>query len=126
MKKTINYILAAFFISSLASQVSSTSQSTGNAISDAWIKVYQSDNSKQCQENSGIPLEVMLKKLNQQGIKVKCSQKNNNGMMHIQMCGGATGIINVFEINREDLKTAQKLGFNSVGTLDSYHDIVCK
>jgi len=73
------------------------------------VKVYKYDNSRQCGQGEAVPLEDMAKQL--KNIKILGQEKKNDGMMRIQMCGAPTGIANVYEINKKDLKRAAKLGF---------------
>lgn len=75
------------------------------------VKVFKSDESRQCQ-GGGIPIEKMQEEL--EGINIIDSHPANDGKMRIQVCGAATGNINVFEINHEDLEKAQRLGFKKL------------
>ena len=45
------------------------------------------------------------------GITTLSSRSDTDGMMHMQMCGTATGKVNVFEISDKDLAKAETLGF---------------
>jgi hypothetical protein len=73
------------------------------------VFVYKYDGSKQCGAAAGVSPEVMAKEL--QGIKVFSKENKMDGLMHIQVCGAATGKANVFEIKAEDLAKAQAKGF---------------
>lgn len=77
--------------------------------SDPQVSVFKSDNSKQCEANSGIPLEKMEQELS--AIKVYSKSKQDDGKMYAAVCGGKTGRINVFQISQKDLSKALKLGF---------------
>lgn len=73
------------------------------------VFVYKYDGSKQCGAAAGVPPETMAKEL--QGIKIFSKENKMDGLMHIQVCGAATGRANVFEIKSEDLAKAQAKGF---------------
>ncbi len=73
------------------------------------VKVYKYDSSRQCGQGKAIALEDMAKQL--KNVKVVGQEKQNDGMMRIQMCGAPSGIANVYEIDQRDLKKAVKLGF---------------
>ncbi len=87
-------------------------------------KVYKSDNSKQCQ-GGGIPLNVMAQSLVPAGIDVSCSQKANTGLMYAAVCGGISGSINVYSINKNYVASAVTLGFKPVTDLQNYTDKPC-
>ena len=88
-------------------------------------KVYKSDGSVQC-ENTGIDLDVMGLELSNAGIDYTCAQKGNNGLVYAQICGGATGLINIYTLNTKNIEDIHALGFESVYTLVDYQDEVCK
>jgi len=73
------------------------------------VKVYKSDGSLQCGMGKKIPLETMEKEL--KGIQIFSKSNRNDGLMRIQVCGAPTGDANVYEIKKEDLEKAVKLGF---------------
>jgi hypothetical protein len=77
------------------------------------VSVFKYDGSKQCEKDSGISLETMQKK-ELKGIKVVKSSKQPDGMMHASMCGGGTGMMNVYEISEKDLNKAEKRGFKKL------------
>ncbi|MEZ4872525.1 MAG: hypothetical protein R2827_09850 [Bdellovibrionales bacterium] len=60
-------------------------------------------------KNSGVALDAMSKQL--VDIKVISSKKLHDGKMYMSVCGGSTGINNVYEINSSDLEKAKKAGF---------------
>lgn len=78
------------------------------------ISVYKYDNSKQCEWSSGVPLKTMQKEL--KGIKVFKAVQQSDGKMYASVCGGPTGMINVYEIAEKDLNKAEKLGFKRLST----------
>lgn len=88
------------------------------------IKVFKSDQSKQC-EARGIAPDDMRQELIQVGVDVLCTHKAYDGMMHASVCGGATGAINVFVIHSDNLGDAKALGFMPVSTLRDYQDVAC-
>lgn len=73
------------------------------------VKVYKADGSLQCGMGSAIPLEIMKKDLG--NIKVYSQENTSDNLMHITLCGSPTGKINVYEIDRENLKEALAKGF---------------
>lgn len=79
------------------------------ASSTVWVS--KPDGSKQCQQEGIVALTAMQKELTEAGIKVLGMKKENDGKMHMQMCGADTGALNVFEISVADLKKAEELKF---------------
>lgn len=75
------------------------------------VEVYKYDGTLQCGMGHEIPLEEMTKELETAGIEVLASRKGSDGLAHIAVCGASTGAINVYTITRDDLRTAQRLGF---------------
>lgn len=73
------------------------------------VKVFKPDGSLQCGQGKAVPVAEMQKDL--KGIKVYSAVNKNDGMMRIQLCGSPTGNSNVYEIDRNDLPAALKLGF---------------
>lgn len=73
------------------------------------VKVYKFDGSLQCGQGHKIPLDEMKKELGD--IRVYNQFNKNDGKMRIQVCGSPTGQCNVFEIDRESLDKALKMGF---------------
>ncbi len=77
---------------------------------DATLLIYRPDGSLQCGAAKGVaPQEMEDKQL--QGIHVYSRERRPDGLMHIQICGAPTGIINVFEIPASSLKEAENRGF---------------
>lgn len=93
--------------------------------SKATIKVYKYDGSVQC-ENEGIALDDMEHELTNAGITVYCSKKGFDGLAYPAACGNATGVINIYEIERIDLEIAEDLGFEPVNGLSFYVDQHCE
>ncbi|MBX3022313.1 MAG: hypothetical protein KF799_11625 [Bdellovibrionales bacterium] len=79
------------------------------AVAGDRVFVYKYDGSLQCKMGKPVAVEVMAKEL--QGITIFSSVKKPDGLMHIQVCGSATGIANVYEIPSKDLKKAESKGF---------------
>lgn len=73
------------------------------------VFIYKPDGTLQCGMGSKIDLPTMRKELG--SIEVFSSASKHDGMMRIQVCGQPTGNSNVFEIKKEDLDKALKLGF---------------
>lgn len=76
---------------------------------EASVLVYKPDGSLQCGMGKAISLEEMEKQLS--GIRVSSRDKRPDGLMHIQVCGSPTGMINVYEIPASSLKEAEARGF---------------
>ena len=70
--------------------------------------VFKEDGSRQC-GGKGVSLNDMAKELS--GIMIRSQENRKDGKMHIMMCGGPTGNINVYEIMEKDLPEAIKRGF---------------
>ncbi len=96
-----------------------------NSIDTNTVKIFKYDGSIQC-DYAGIPLNDMEQELFDAGITVVCSQKNSNGLNYTQVCGNATGRINVYLIYNYDLSIANELGFKSVDELSEYVDQPCE
>ena len=75
------------------------------------IRVAKSDGSQQCDMRAGVSLEDMAKE-ELPGVTILSSEKQNDGLMRIQSCGASTGMLNTYEIRHQDLRKAQKAGFN--------------
>lgn len=80
--------------------------------------VGKSDGSLQCGMREGIPLKEMAKK-DLPKVKILSSEKKNDGLMRIQSCGAATGMLNVYEIKHQDLRKAQRAGFTVIKKKDN-------
>ena len=89
------------------------------------VKVFKYDGSIQC-ENTGLNLEVMALELINAGIDVVCSQKGHDGLIRPAVCGGDTGIINIYKIHNANLPDAENIGFDSVSILSEYSDEICE
>ncbi|MES2855377.1 MAG: hypothetical protein V4692_05920, partial [Bdellovibrionota bacterium] len=79
------------------------------AIKESTVLIYKADGSLQCGAAKGISVDEMEKLLS--GIKTFSKEKRPDGLMHIQVCGSPTGMINVYEISLSQLPTAEKQGF---------------
>ena len=73
------------------------------------IKVYKYDGSLQCGQGKPVSAESMAQEL--KGVQIFSSTKRPDGLMHIQVCGSATGVANIYEISEDDLSKAEKKGF---------------
>ncbi|WP_066801611.1 hypothetical protein [Moraxella oblonga] len=72
------------------------------------IEIYKSDDSRQC-ANIGIDPKTMAKELGD--IAIYDSRKDQLDRMYPSVCGGETGSVNVFVIDKSDLEKAKRLGF---------------
>ncbi|OQW54272.1 MAG: hypothetical protein A4S09_06125 [Proteobacteria bacterium SG_bin7] len=77
------------------------------------VAVFKYDGSRQCERDSGTSLEAMQKR-ELKGIKVIKSSKQPDGNMRASVCGGKTGLMNVYEISEKDLNKAEKRGFKKL------------
>ncbi len=73
--------------------------------------IFNYDGSRQCEPGSGIALDTVANQLTEAGVRVISARKGNDGRMHPMVCGGNTGVINIFEIDAQDIDTAKALGF---------------
>ena len=73
------------------------------------VLVSKPDGSLQCGMGKAISPEDMEKQL--AGIKVISREKRPDGLMHVQVCGSPTGMLNVYEIPATSLKDAEAKGF---------------
>ena len=87
----------------------SASPTTGR---EGTVLVYKADGGLQCAMGKGLTPAEMEKQL--EGIKVFSRDKRSDGLMHIQICGHPTGMINVFEISADSLKDAEAKGFKKL------------
>jgi hypothetical protein len=76
------------------------------------VFVYKADGSLQCGVHKPVPLSETRKLLGD--IRVVSSDNRGDGMVHAQMCGAPTGMLNVFEIPLESLSEALKRGFKKL------------
>src|SRR5881409_1401280 len=74
------------------------------------IKIFKYDGSVQCSPGSGVPVDRMEHELTGAGIEVLSREKANDGLIHPQVCGASTGMINVYEIRAAALDQAKSLG----------------
>ena len=84
------------------------------AIQPDTVRVAKSDGSLQC-ENNGMSLVDMQQQLS--GINVYAASKESDGLMRPAVCGGGTGIFNVYDIAIADLQQALDWGFVEWRTL---------
>ena len=75
----------------------------------ARVRVYKPDGSRQCESSKGQAVDIMEREL--AGIRVYSREKRKDGLMHIQVCGSPTGMVNLFEIDFGNLKQAEERGF---------------
>ncbi len=73
------------------------------------VFVYKYDGSLQCGQGRKIPLKEMAGQLD--GIRIYSMENKGDGLMHIQVCGSATGYANVYEISVKNKAAAIEAGF---------------
>ena len=76
------------------------------------VNVFKPDGSLQCNMGHSIPAEEMEKQL--AGIRVISRKRQSDGKMHMQLCGSATGYLNVYEIPETSLADALARGFKKL------------
>jgi hypothetical protein len=101
-------------VSSTSPSASSSGSSSGNSskadeTGPLRVRVYKPDGSRQCEKRTGRSVEATEREL--AGIPVYHREKRSDGLMHIQVCGSPTGMINIFEIDSSNLKKAEERGF---------------
>jgi hypothetical protein len=74
------------------------------------VRVFKANGSLQCGQGKSIDPEAMAKDL--KDIRVYKSSMENDGKMRIQVCGAATGNVNVYEIDKTNLEQALSYGFS--------------
>jgi len=89
-------------------------------------KVFKYSGAIQCEPGSGTSLAAMQRELTDAGIDVICAQTGGDGLNRIQLCGSASGAINIYTIRTANLPDAEALGFASVLTLSEYQDSACR
>lgn len=73
------------------------------------VHVAKEDGSLQCGYRIGVTLEDMSSEL--QPAEILRSEKKHDGLMRIQKCGAATGLLNVYHIRRKHVRDAVNKGF---------------
>lgn len=96
----------------------------GDPAASNQVKVFKYDQSTQCNQD-GVSLYEMQQELTNAGVTVHCAQKGHDGLLYPAVCGGATGTINVYLIDRRDFGQAVRLGFAPVSKLPQYEDSPC-
>lgn len=89
--------------------------------SSSIVKIYNSDESKQC-EPKRTALEDVERTLTAEGIKVLSSCRGGDGRLYPAVCGAASGVIYVFEIDVSQLPKAKQLGFRELKELPDSSD----
>lgn len=81
------------------------------------IEIYKSDGSRQCQ-GGGIDPDTMAKELDD--IVIYDARKDTLDRMYPSVCGGGTGGVNVFTIDKADLDKAKALGFEVFEKVENF------
>lgn len=89
--------------------VANTTASETDVTTPVRVRVYKPDGSRQCEKRTGRTVDSMEREL--AGIPVHHREKRSDGLMHIQVCGSPTGMINLYEIDSSNLKKAEERGF---------------
>ncbi|MBK9294014.1 MAG: hypothetical protein IPM57_06145 [Oligoflexia bacterium] len=78
---------------------------------ETFITIFKDSGEKQCQPKSQIPISKMKTQLESAKIPVLEYKTQNDGQMHIQVCGSTTGELHTFLIEKKYLPKAKKLGY---------------
>src|ERR1700687_2485567 len=77
---------------------------TGTVFAADTVKVCRYDGSLQCGMGQAVPLDEMAKELAAVNIKILSSEKRVVPGFIIALCGAPTGMANVYEIAKDDLR----------------------
>lgn len=114
--KPTNVLLSLLFVlvCSLAMAMGGKSTSSSAKKDDGRVWVSRPDGALSCEDEKAESLEKGADLLRKAKVEVFGSKKSGDGQMHIQMCGASTGSENSYQIRKEDIAKAQKLGFKLV------------
>ena len=73
--------------------------------------VGKSDQSRQCEPESGVSHEVLAEELTSAGVEILAQTKGMDGRIYIQVCGNPTGKIYLFAIPARQEEKALAQGF---------------
>lgn len=112
--KVISFIFVILISLNACSKAADVSDTKKTVDQDSTIKVFvfKPNGSLQCESGKGMSAEEMQKQLEK--IKVFASRNKSDGLMHAQMCGSPTGMINVYMILQKDLSYAISKGFELI------------
>ena len=88
------------------------SQSAQSTTEKIWIS--KPDGSKQCGMAKGLDSKSGAAELTKLGITVFQSRKSQDGLMHMAMCGSATGDTIELQIPKSQLDIAERNGYHSL------------
>lgn len=88
------------------------------------VWIYKKAGAVQC-VTDGVSFAVMKQTLTSEGIEVLSSCHSDDGFLYPAVCGGASGLINVFEIDVGNLQKAMDLGFNELSQLPGRNRVSC-
>jgi len=100
----------------LAACAAPTPPATEAASASTPLQVFKPRGSVQCGDRGTTP-ELMRAELERAGVRVLSAACGSDGRMYPAVCGGATGEINLFEIDAGDAERARALGFAPVSEL---------
>ena len=116
-------ILLRFLVIVCVFILMSAHQSTTFASSQT-LKVYKNSGARQCRAVD-VPLEVVAKNLADNGIKVISSSCASDGFARTAVCESDSGLLYVYEIDRQHIQKAGELGFAEITKLDGYRQRPC-
>lgn len=125
----IKYITSGFFLAALMGCATGQCRRDGSPVIDKKdetktlseqsmanevVTIAKSDGSLQCAYSVGLSIEDMAKEL--EGVQVIKADKKHDGLMRPASCGTPTGMMNVYQVYRKDVKKAVKLGYKVLDT----------
>lgn len=118
-------LAAALLLSAawLAACTAPTPSATTAAPASTPLQVFKSRGSVQCGDRGTAP-ELMRAELERAGVRVLSARCGSDGRMYPAVCGGATGEINLFEIDTGDAERARALGFAPLSELRGEAQVV--
>ena len=119
MNERSSMLLLLAAVLTLLGACNESESSTGN------VRVFKSSGYVQCEPDTRVTADTMALELTNAGVDVLCSATTGDGMMHIALCGAASGEINVFLIRGANRENAERLGFRPISSLPEYSDDVC-
>ncbi len=116
-RRAFGGVLSALLLAALAGCAPTVPQPAAAAAPQpSVVMVFKSRGSVQCGDRGTAP-ELMRGELERAGVRVRSASCGSDGRMYPAVCGGATGEINLFEIDAADAERARALGFAPISEL---------
>lgn len=116
-------IAGAFGLAACAAPAPPAAADAAGAGAGASLQVFKPRGSVQCGDRGTAP-EAMRAELERAGVRVASARCGSDGRMYPAVCGGATGEINLFEIDAADVERARGLGFAPLAELRGEPEVV--